>query len=147
MIVVRYLSASRRIERWYGNQISAAAGQVGPHRLLTFLDPLLRRPLLFVEPHYRPAWCLQVGHDEPYPRKQLPAWNNTWQIRGLNLMTHPRAAEVDLEQSGPSRRGCRCCSARMSRFFPADRRPPKGKIELLPNEAYTYFAPAWYTET
>src|SRR6266851_3289600 len=41
------------------------------HRLLTFLDPLLRRPSLVVEPHHRPVGCLQVGHDEPQSREQL----------------------------------------------------------------------------
>src|ERR1017187_1633254 len=41
------------------------------HRLLAFLDPLLRRPPLVVEPHHRPAVRLQVGHDEPHTREQF----------------------------------------------------------------------------
>src|ERR1019366_4391426 len=32
--------------------------------LLAFLDPLLRRAPLVVEPHHCPAGCLQVGHDK-----------------------------------------------------------------------------------
>ena len=40
--------------------------------LLPLLDPLLRRPALVIEPHYRPTWRLQIGHDEPHSREQLP---------------------------------------------------------------------------
>src|SRR5580704_4428943 len=42
------------------------------HRLLPLLDPLLRRAPLVVEPHHCPTWRLQVGHDEPHSREQLP---------------------------------------------------------------------------
>ena len=51
---------------------SVAAQPRHLHRLLAFFDPLLRRAALVVEPHHRPAVRLQVGHDESYPRKQLP---------------------------------------------------------------------------
>jgi len=52
------------------------------HRLLAFLDPPLRRPSLVVEAHYRPARCLQVGHDEPHSWEQLPEVE-------LHLRHHP----------------------------------------------------------
>src|SRR5450759_2288290 len=39
--------------------------------LLAFFDPLLGCAALVVEPHHRPARCLQVGHDEAYSREQL----------------------------------------------------------------------------
>ena len=42
------------------------------HRLLAFLDPLLRGPALVLEPHYRPAQQGQIGHDEAHSREQLP---------------------------------------------------------------------------
>ena len=41
------------------------------HRLLAFLDPLLRCPPLVVEAHHRPARSLQVSHDEPHSGEQL----------------------------------------------------------------------------
>src|ERR1039458_7933808 len=52
------------------------------HRLLAFLDPLLRRPSLVIEAHYRPARCLKVGHDEPHSWEQLPEVE-------LHLRHHP----------------------------------------------------------
>src|SRR2546422_9087983 len=49
------------------------ARKTGPtDRQLTFLDPLLRRAPLVVEPHDRPAGKLQVGDDEAHTGKQLP---------------------------------------------------------------------------
>src|SRR5450756_1555905 len=42
-------------------------------RLLSLLDPLLRRPPLVIEPHHRPARRLHGGHDETQPRGQLPS--------------------------------------------------------------------------
>lgn len=42
------------------------------YRLLPLLDPLLRRAPLVVEPHHCPTRCLQVSHDEPHSREQLP---------------------------------------------------------------------------
>jgi hypothetical protein len=41
------------------------------HRLLAFLDPLLRRPPLVVEPHHCPTRRLQIGHNEPHTGEQL----------------------------------------------------------------------------
>src|ERR1039458_7142809 len=40
--------------------------------LLAFFDPLLSLAPLVVEPHYRPAGGLPVGHDEPHLGEQLP---------------------------------------------------------------------------
>src|ERR1035441_5582491 len=42
------------------------------HRLLPLFDPLLGRPSLVVEPYHRPVRRLQIGHDEPDAREQLP---------------------------------------------------------------------------
>src|ERR1019366_4417505 len=42
------------------------------HRFLPLFDPLLGRPLLVVEPYHRPVRRLQIGHDEPDAREQLP---------------------------------------------------------------------------
>src|ERR1700687_1613064 len=39
--------------------------------LLSFLDPLLGRPPLVIEPYHRPARRSQVRHDEPRSREQL----------------------------------------------------------------------------
>jgi len=41
------------------------------HRLLAFLDPLLRRAPLVMETHYRPAGQAQIRDDEANSRKQL----------------------------------------------------------------------------
>src|ERR1019366_817557 len=41
------------------------------HRLLAFLDPLLRRAPLIIEPHHGPTVSLQVGDDEPHTWEQL----------------------------------------------------------------------------
>src|ERR1039457_5599544 len=41
------------------------------YRLLPLFDPLLCRPALVVEAHYRPARCLQVGDDESDSGEQL----------------------------------------------------------------------------
>src|SRR5450432_1408739 len=41
-------------------------------RLLAFLDPLLGRAPLIIEPYYRPAGQAQVRDDKPDSRKQLP---------------------------------------------------------------------------
>ena len=40
-------------------------------RLLAFLDPLLGRASLIIEPHYRPAGQAQVRDDKADSRKQL----------------------------------------------------------------------------
>ena len=50
---------------------SAAAQPRHLHRQFAFLDPLLGRAALVVEPHHRPAARLQVGHDEPHSGKQF----------------------------------------------------------------------------
>jgi len=42
------------------------------HRLLAFLDSLLCRSPLVVEPHHPTAVRLQVGHDEAHAREQFP---------------------------------------------------------------------------
>jgi len=47
--------------------------------VLAFLDPLLRRAPLVVEPHHPFGWPAQIGHDEPDAREQfavvpLPPW-------------------------------------------------------------------------
>jgi len=48
------------------------AREPGPmHRLLAFLDPLLRRAPLVMETHYRPAGQAQIRDDEANSRKQL----------------------------------------------------------------------------
>jgi hypothetical protein len=41
--------------------------------VLAFLDPLLRRASLIVEPHHRFGWPTQIGHDEPDAREQFAA--------------------------------------------------------------------------
>jgi hypothetical protein len=46
--------------------------QVSPFdRILAFLDPLLRRAPLVVEPHHPFGGLLQIGHDEPDAREQF----------------------------------------------------------------------------
>src|SRR6516162_10584298 len=47
------------------------------HRLLAFLDPLLRLPPLVVEPHHRPAVGFQARHNEPTRGNRSPKWNST----------------------------------------------------------------------
>jgi DEAD/DEAH box helicase len=41
------------------------------HRLFAFLDPLLRRPTLVVEPYHRPAGQVQIRDNEAHSREQL----------------------------------------------------------------------------
>src|SRR5712692_2834471 len=51
-------------------------------RLLAFLDPLLGRAPLIVEPHYRPAGQAQIRDDKAHSREQLPEVE-------LHLRHHP----------------------------------------------------------
>jgi len=52
------------------------------HRLLAFLDPLLRGAPLVLEPHHRSAVRFQVGYDESHTREQFPEMT-------LHLGHHP----------------------------------------------------------
>src|SRR5215472_5194817 len=68
------------------------------HRLFAFFDPLLRCAPLVVQAHHRPAWRLQISHNEPDARKQFAkvpvALSSNLRLGRGSLCTTPRSSSA-----------------------------------------------------